>query len=242
MLSVEKMSEFVNPFSAGPDPRVIASLFNSGETITDTGLRLLPRGEIALYISQSSAAMGIVCRRCSGFAIFLRPWSRCYHCGDLLLVAAHPPLPSQVMKVDWVRGYATVEETESTTAAADSSVSSSADIDPTLREANAPASFTATAVEVSVPTATAHHESSAAITGLDQVVPVAPVIPEEIRVPATTATTGEAATESCQPSVTICRDRHARSSRGRGKSRSRVLPYRCLKLVSQTGIENVQEK
>lgn len=56
------MPEIIHPASVEYDPRAVASFFASGETITNTGLRLVPRGEIALYISQGSAAMGIVCR------------------------------------------------------------------------------------------------------------------------------------------------------------------------------------
>lgn len=69
------MSEIIHPVSAEYDPRAVASFFASGETITDMGLRLVPHGEIALYVSQSSTAMAIVCQRCFGFAVFLRPWS-----------------------------------------------------------------------------------------------------------------------------------------------------------------------
>lgn len=158
--------------SAEYDPREIASFFASGTTITDTGIRMAPKSEIALYISQSSAAIGIVCRRCSGFALFMRPWSRCCQCGKLLLIAARLPLPLRLMGADWACGYASVEEPTSSTEAAEADSPTSAQADSSSEEMDMSGELADTAVEVLVSADITPSETPTVTDSLEQVVPV----------------------------------------------------------------------
>lgn len=204
--------EVPQPMSAEYDPWEIASFFASGATITDTGIWMVLKREIALYIAQSSTAMGIVCWQCSGFALFLRPWSRCCRCGELLLIAARPSLLSRVMKADWAHGYATVEKPTSSTKAADSGSPTSAWADSSPEEPDGPGELAETAVEVSVPTAIVSSETPTGTASPEQIVPATHLPPKEIQESASTATSDVTVMEDCGPTIITRLAQYVRSS------------------------------
>lgn len=151
------------------------------------------------------------------------------------MVSARPPLPSQVMRADWARGYATMEEPTSSTATADSG-GSVPDFSPS--EHIPSSNSMETTVEVSDPAATVHSELSIAAAITEQVVPAPCLPPKEIQVPVSTATPGIASTKDGSPPILTRLAQYIRSSRTKKSGRSHVQPQRCPRLVCQDGVGN----
>ncbi|PIO24668.1 hypothetical protein AB205_0019660 [Aquarana catesbeiana] len=77
--------------------------------LTDTGIRLKLQGRFVLYNVGDIEELGMLCHKCEGLAIHLRPFVRCLQCGEYLFTVQQPTMSPRAYRVDWATGIATVE-------------------------------------------------------------------------------------------------------------------------------------
>lgn len=156
--------------------------------------QMAQKGEIALYISQNSVAMGIICQQCSWVFPVYVPLEPMLSMQRTVLIAARP----QLMRADWTHEYATVEEPMSSTEAADSGSPTPAQADSSSEEPDVSGELADTLVEVSVPAAIIPPKTPTVTASPEQVVPVTQLLPKEIQASALATTSGITAAEAPQ--------------------------------------------
>lgn len=87
----------------------VSSTVLIGTLLTDTGICLKLQGRFVLYTVGDIEGLGMICHKCEGLAVHLRPFGRCPQCGEYLFMVEQPTMSPCAYWMDWATGIATVE-------------------------------------------------------------------------------------------------------------------------------------